>query len=68
MKHNLKGKRFGSLLVLDRNTNVSSKHIMWDCYCEDCGEFQTIRGASLLLVVILAPVNVRERVITFLRQ
>lgn len=48
MKHNLKGKRFGSLLVLDKNTNVKSKHTMWDCYCEDCGEFQTIRGASFI--------------------
>lgn len=43
---NLKGKRFGSLLVLDK-CGVKGRHIMWQCYCEDCGEFQVIRGSSL---------------------
>ena len=42
----LEGKRFGRLLVLNRNTAYSPRKTYWDCRC-DCGELATVRGIRL---------------------
>jgi len=48
MKFNdLMGKKFGKLLVIERELpNDSSNNIRWKCQC-DCGEIVIIRGGNL---------------------
>ncbi len=43
----LKGKRFGSLLVVERTDNIrNSREAIWSCKC-DCGKTSIIRGYHL---------------------
>lgn len=42
----LKGKRFGKLVVVEEMAERKSGHVMWHCVC-DCGVEKVIRGASL---------------------
>lgn len=40
------GKRFGSLLVIERTENDHSGYARWKCLC-DCGNYTVVRGANL---------------------
>lgn len=44
---NLKGRRFGRLVVLERSGTSKSKKPLWQCEC-DCGKTKVILGAGLL--------------------
>ena len=43
----LKGKRFGKLLVLNREEKIKYKESRWNCLC-DCGKSKIVRARSLL--------------------
>lgn len=43
---NLKGRRFGSLLVLSQDVTNKDRHITWRCAC-DCGQETTVAGSKL---------------------
>lgn len=43
---NLKGKRFGRLVIVRRVKN-DGKVVMWRCQC-DCGNYVSVRSASLV--------------------
>lgn len=45
----LKGQRFGRLVVLQRSNKLRDKHghALWDCRC-DCGVVKMVRGKNLL--------------------
>ena len=46
-KHNLSGKKFDRLLVLQaKNTSSLKRHILWKCVC-DCGQETTATGSDL---------------------
>jgi len=40
------GKRFGSLVVIKRNTKYCKNNTLWDCIC-DCGEMRTMFYSNL---------------------
>lgn len=42
----LTGKRFGTLVALDRDLNASTRRGHWRCQC-DCGAIKTVRAAYL---------------------
>lgn len=42
----LVGKRFGSLVVQERDWRSKSRHVYWLCRC-DCGTLKSIRGGHL---------------------
>ncbi len=54
LKHNLTGKRFGKLIVIEEDINKKKtskdgarKYIYWRCLC-DCGNFSSPRSSSLV--------------------
>ena len=42
----LKGKRFGKLYVIERNTDVKRKNVVWRCKC-DCGNIVNVETRDL---------------------
>jgi hypothetical protein len=46
MTLNLIGNRYGTLVVIDREANDSSRHAKWICLC-DCGVINAVRGDVL---------------------
>jgi hypothetical protein len=47
-KHNLKGKRFGKLVVVDESSERKYGNVVWDCIC-DCGNSAKYRSRVLLI-------------------
>jgi hypothetical protein len=43
---NLKGQRFGRLVVLERAGSDKHRNVRWSCQC-DCGDVRTINGMAL---------------------
>ena len=43
---NLTGQKFGKLTVADRNLNVKSKRVHWNCLCE-CGNYTVVDSQNL---------------------
>lgn len=41
------GSVFGDFKVIGQNGKDSSRHILWKCRCENCGDIKTIRSTSL---------------------
>jgi hypothetical protein len=44
--HNLSGQRFGRLVVIERDTNISGRNAAWLCRC-DCGQTTIVFGYNL---------------------
>ena len=47
MKHLLKNKRFGRLVVLRESGKAKDRSILWDCSC-DCGKVIKVKSRSLV--------------------